>query len=156
MMNIKRLLLLLSVMGFAVGCASTPEEVEGETAPVATEESAISTPAESIDEPTAVVEEEIPAEEDTGDTSYVVEQGDNLWTISGQEDIYDNPYQWPLIYKANRDQIRDADLIFPGQEFTIVRGMSEYEIDAAVNHAKTRGAWTLGEVEASDEAYLNE
>ncbi|NOR52314.1 MAG: LysM peptidoglycan-binding domain-containing protein, partial [Gammaproteobacteria bacterium] len=52
---------------------------------------------------------------DTGDTSYVVEQGDNLWTISGQEDIYDNPYQWPLIYKANRDQIRDADLIFPGQ-----------------------------------------
>lgn len=147
-MNIKRLLLLFMVMGFAVGCASTPEEDQGETAavpvaPVVEEEPVVQEP---------VVQEVV--EEDTGITSYMVERGDNLWSISGKDDIYGNPYQWPLIYKANRGKIIDADLIYPGQDFEIVRGMSDDAINAAVNHAKTRGAWTLGEVEASDQAYL--
>ena len=50
-------------------------------------------------------------------SSYQVVSGDNLWDISGKDSIYGNPYQWPLIYKANSDQIKDADLIFPGQTF---------------------------------------
>lgn len=86
--------------------------------------------------------------------SYTVERGDSLWRISGKDSVYGNPYQWPLIYKANRDQIRDADLIFPGQNLSIERGMSAADIDAAVMHAKTRGAWSVGPVEASDRAYL--
>jgi nucleoid-associated protein YgaU len=86
--------------------------------------------------------------------SYDVISGDTLWGISAKSDIYGNPYQWPLIYKANRSQIKDADLIFPGQSLAIKRGASAAEVDAAVNHARTRGAWSLGVVEASDEAYL--
>jgi nucleoid-associated protein YgaU len=86
--------------------------------------------------------------------SYTVVAGDTLWGISAMSDIYGNPYQWPLIYKANRSQIQDADLIFPGQNFAIQRDASAAEIDAAINHARTRGAWSLGVVEASDEAYL--
>lgn len=85
---------------------------------------------------------------------YVVERGDNLWDISGKDEIYGNPFQWPLIYKANRDKINDADLIYPGQEFAIDRDFSMGEKDAAVEHAKTRGAWSLGVVEESDRAYL--
>ncbi len=85
--------------------------------------------------------------------TYTVVSGDNLWNISGQASVYGNPYQWPLIYKANSDQIEDADLIFPGQEFDIPNA-STAEIDAAVQHAKTRGAWSVGEVEASDRDYL--
>ena len=85
---------------------------------------------------------------------YMVERGDNLWDISGKSEIYGNPYQWPLIYKANRDKIQDADLIYPGQEFAIDRDFSMGERDAAVEHAKTRGAWSLGVVEESDRAYL--
>ncbi len=139
-MNIKRLLLLLMVMGFAVGCSSTPEQDEGETAP----------------EPEAPLAEEATVEDSDGSTNYMVENGDNLWTISGQGNVYGNPYQWPLIYKANRDQIKDADLIYAGQDLAITRGMSDDAINAAVNHAKTRGAWSLGESESSDEAYLNE
>ena len=84
---------------------------------------------------------------------YTVISGDNLWNISGKNEVYGNPYQWPLIYKANSDQIKDADLIFPGQVFSIPSA-SAGEIDAAVQHAKTRGAWTIGEVEASDQEYL--
>ncbi len=85
---------------------------------------------------------------------YTVVRGDSLWKISGKPEIYNNPYQWPLIYKANSAQIKDADLIYPGQNFSIDRNPTAAEVDAAVRHAKTRGAWTLGEVEASDRAYL--
>lgn len=85
---------------------------------------------------------------------YNVETGDSLWKISGKDEIYANPYQWPLIYKANSDKIKDADLIYPGQEFTINPNPSAGEVDAAINHAKTRGAWALGVVEESDKAYL--
>lgn len=87
-------------------------------------------------------------------TIYTVMRGDNLWNISGKSEIYGDPFQWPLIYKANSDKIRDADLIYPGQEFDIDLAPSASEVDAAVQHAKTRGAWSLGVVEESDRAYL--
>jgi len=89
-----------------------------------------------------------------GENSYEVVGGDNLWNISAKDSIYANPYQWPLIYKANRDKIKDADLIHPGQVFDIDRDASSADVDAAVNHAKTRGAWSVGTTEASDDAYL--
>ena len=89
-----------------------------------------------------------------GADSYSVVRGDNLWDISGKSDIYGDSYQWPLIYKANRDQIKDPDLIFPGQNLEIDRNASAAEIDAAINHAKTRGAWSVGDVEQSDLDYL--
>lgn len=90
----------------------------------------------------------------TATDSYTVMRGDSLWGISAKSEIYGNPYQWPLIYKANRDKIKDADLIYPGQEFSIDRSASAADIDAAINHARTRGAWSLGVVEDSDMAYL--
>lgn len=86
--------------------------------------------------------------------SYQVVHGDSLWGISGQDVIYDNPYYWPLIFRANADRIRDADLIYPGQGLDIPRDYGRGEADAAVNHARNRGAWSLGTVEASDRAYL--
>jgi len=89
-----------------------------------------------------------------GADQYEVMRGDNLWNISGKGDIYGNPYQWPLIYKANRDKISDADLIYPGQVFDIDRAASSADIDAAIQHAKTRGAWSIGVTEESDKAYL--
>lgn len=89
------------------------------------------------------------------DDHYMVERGDSLWGISGKSQVYGNPYQWPLIYKANQDKIKDADLIYPGQRFAIERGVSAADIDAAVHHAKTRGAWSIGTVESSDKAYLS-
>ena len=87
-------------------------------------------------------------------TSYTVAKGDHLWGISEMGDIYGTPYNWPLIYKSNASQINDADLIFPGQELDIPRNSSQGQIDSAVMHAKTRGAWSMGTTEASDTAYL--
>ncbi len=87
--------------------------------------------------------------------NYTVEQGDSLWRISGKGEVYGNPFQWPLIYRNNQDKIQDADLIYPGQEFTIDKFPTQDAVDAAVNHARTRGVWSIGTVEESDRAYLN-
>lgn len=88
-------------------------------------------------------------------SSYSVVRGDNLWNISGKDEVYADPYQWPLIYKTNRDKIKDADLIHPGQVLDIDQNASASEIDAAINHAKTRGAWSVGDTEQSDREYLS-
>jgi len=85
---------------------------------------------------------------------YTVSRGDSLWSISGDSSVYADPYQWPLIYKANRNQIKDADLIYPGQALDIDRSASSADIDAAVSHARGRGAWAVGVTEDSDRAYL--
>ena len=86
-------------------------------------------------------------------SNYEVQRGDHLWGIASQPRIYGNPYAWPLIYKTNSAKIKDADLIHPGQNFDINRSAASGDIDAAVRHAKTRGAWTLGATEDSDKRY---
>lgn len=86
---------------------------------------------------------------------YLVVSGDNLWNIAGQDTVYSNPFMWPLIYKANSGQIKDADMIHPGQYFYIPKARGA-ERAAAIEHAKNRGSWTLGETEASDMDYLSQ
>jgi len=56
--------------------------------------------------------------------SHEVVKGECLWWIAEYEEIYNDPFMWPLIYKANRNQINDPDLIYPGQVFYIPRTFS--------------------------------
>jgi len=100
-----------------------------------------------------VMVEEVMEEESPYIGGYLVVGGDSLWTISGQDSIYGNPFEWPLIYKANSGQIKDADLIYPGQYFYIPKAKGSDRANA-IAHAKNRGAWTIGETEASDLDYL--
>ncbi|HUU49574.1 MAG TPA: peptidoglycan-binding protein [Nitrospinota bacterium] len=76
-------------------------------------------------------------------TSHNVVKGESLWVISEYKDVYNNPLQWPLIYKANKNQIKDPDLVFPGQNLTISRDNPYKEKEDAVKFAKTRGPWSL-------------
>ncbi len=87
-------------------------------------------------------------------SAYVVQAGDHLWGISSQPKVYGDPYQWPLLFKRNRAEITDADLIYPGQMIQIERDMSDAQIQEAIDHARSRGAWVLGVVEGSDLRYL--
>jgi nucleoid-associated protein YgaU len=103
----------------------------------------------------AAVETATVAEESPYLGGYLVVSGDNLWNIAGQDTVYSNPFMWPLIYKANSGQIKDADLIHPGQYFYIPKARGA-ERAAAIEHAKNRGSWTLGETEASDMDYLSQ
>jgi nucleoid-associated protein YgaU len=45
---------------------------------------------------------------------HVVVEGECLWMIAGMEYGHPYYYKWPLIYNANRDLIKDPDLIYPG------------------------------------------
>ena len=49
--------------------------------------------------------------------TYVVQKGDSLSKIAGT--FYGSTKNWRLIYDANRDRIKDPDLIQPGWKLTI-------------------------------------
>ena len=53
--------------------------------------------------------------------SYTVIKGDCLWNIAKKDYIYNDPLMWPRIYEDNKDKIKDPDLIYPQQVFTIIR-----------------------------------
>lgn len=52
-----------------------------------------------------------------GGQSYTVVKGDSLSKIA--KHFYGNAGQWKKIYEANKDQIKNPDLIYPGQTFRI-------------------------------------
>ncbi len=49
--------------------------------------------------------------------SVIVQPGNSLWRIARK--LYGSGWQYTVIYSANADQIRDPDLIYPGQVFAI-------------------------------------
>ncbi len=57
--------------------------------------------------------------EEPTEVNYTVVKGDYLWKIAKKPDFYGNGFAWPMIYKANRDKIKNPDLIYPKQVFTI-------------------------------------
>jgi nucleoid-associated protein YgaU len=62
--------------------------------------------------------ERIPVPPATGNSErLVVVRGDSLWNIARAH--YGTGFQHTLIYGANKDQIRDPDLIYPGQVFSL-------------------------------------
>ena len=44
---------------------------------------------------------------------------DCLWNISKKKNIYDSPFLWPKIWQANRERIKDPDIIHVGQRLMI-------------------------------------
>ncbi len=47
------------------------------------------------------------------------ENRDCLWNISGKSEIYADPHQWPKIWMANTDKIKNPDIIQPGWVLSI-------------------------------------
>jgi nucleoid-associated protein YgaU len=50
---------------------------------------------------------------------YTVIPGDCLWLIASYLSIYSDAKRWPDIYEANKDKIKDPDMIYTNQEFLI-------------------------------------
>ncbi|NOZ63827.1 MAG: LysM peptidoglycan-binding domain-containing protein [Caldiserica bacterium] len=67
-----------------------------------------------VEEQLKAYKEEVKVE--TG-KSYTVLKGDSLWKIS--EKFYGTPLKWPLIYKANQNEIKNPNRIYPGQKLVI-------------------------------------
>jgi len=96
--------------------ASQKEKVETKPTPVK-----VTKPAPSPEEIYKANYEKLP-------TSHTVVKGECLWWIAEYKQIYNDPFMWPLIFKANRDKIKNPDLIYPGQVFEIPREFSLEEL----------------------------
>ncbi|MDE6107443.1 MAG: flavocytochrome c [Oscillospiraceae bacterium] len=55
-------------------------------------------------------------------SEYVVEAGDNLWKIA--QKMLGSGSKWEEIYEANKDQIKDPNMIYVGQKLTIPDGQT--------------------------------
>lgn len=121
----KRILLMLFAVAFSIqlGCAGTKiitKEVPSSEPVVNT---SILTPV-----PVRIIGQAQVAE------TYKVVRGDCLWKIAANQ--YADAFQWPLVFQANRDQIRDPNLIYPKQVFVIARGHSPKAVEDAKKAAR--------------------
>jgi nucleoid-associated protein YgaU len=62
---------------------------------------------------------------------YVVKDGDSLYKITGSKDHLSDPNLWPIVYDLNHNEIKDPNLIFPGQEVLIRKVVTADEVKAA-------------------------
>lgn len=66
---------------------------------------------------------------------YEVRAGQNLAEIASLPEVYGDGLLWPLIYRANRDQIKTPREIAPGQVLDIPRDKNNEELEAARREA---------------------
>lgn len=63
------------------------------------------------------------AQSNTPMQAITVQKGATLWAIARER--YGDPFLYVQVFEANRTQIRDPDLIYPGQVFTLPEGDGE-------------------------------
>jgi len=66
---------------------------------------------------------------------------DCLWNIAKKPKIYDNAFLWPKIWQANRDQIKNPDVIHPGQKLAVPpkADLTQEEKSAAREYWRNKG-----------------
>lgn len=82
-----------------------------------------------IEKPRPVRERPLPS-------SYTAKRGESLPLIAAQSDVYNDPSLWPLLYRANRDQIKDPRHIWPGQVLRIPRNVSKDDLAEARRYSQ--------------------
>lgn len=71
-------------------------------------------------------------------TYHMVRRGETLPRIAARQDVYGDSSLWPLLYRANRDQIKDPRTIWAGQVLRIPRNLGRDEIAEARRYAHER------------------
>jgi nucleoid-associated protein YgaU len=125
--KIGSIFLVLFVGGLVIsGCG--PKKVVNTEVPAAPQAEETPTPVQSM--PTVM-----PTSTPTASKKYTVKKGDTLWAIAGKSEIYSDSFEWPILYKANRDLIQDPDLIYANQVLAVKEDISPDEKDKAVKAA---------------------
>lgn len=70
--------------------------------------------------------------------SHTVKRGETFPQIAAQPEVYGDASLWPLIYKANRDQISNPGVLWPGQVLRIPRNSDKNDINEARRFASER------------------
>jgi hypothetical protein len=68
-------------------------------------------------------------------TQYTVKRGETLPQIAAHPDVYNDYRLWLLLYRSNRDQIRDPNHLWSGQILSIPRNPSREELAEARRQA---------------------
>ncbi|WP_224982910.1 LysM peptidoglycan-binding domain-containing protein [Geomonas agri] len=68
--------------------------------------------------------------------SWTVRRGESLPLIASRAEVYGDRNLWPLIYRANRDQIRDPKHIWPGQVLRVPRNAGRDDYAEARHYAQ--------------------
>ena len=55
----------------------------------------------------------------TYEVRLIPERRDSLWRIAEYSFVYNDPWKWTLLYEANKDRIKNPNLIYPGQQLRI-------------------------------------
>jgi nucleoid-associated protein YgaU len=71
-------------------------------------------------------------------SSHTVKRGETLPQIASQPDVYNDYRLWPLLYRANRDQISDPKHIWPGQVLRIPRNQTREEMNEARRYSLSK------------------
>lgn len=74
---------------------------------------------------------------------YRVGSNDTLASIAALIGVYSDPMLWPLLYQANRDQIKDPAHIYVGQVLKIPRGLPVADLEAARQKAREAGLFGI-------------
>lgn len=96
--------------------ARAPDTAEGSNDTAASAPGQVASSGQDIPTMTAVQVGD-PGDERFASGQAIIRRGDNLWTIARR--VYGQGIRYTTIYQANRDQIRDPDLIYPGQVFDL-------------------------------------
>jgi hypothetical protein len=76
---------------------------------------------------------------------YVVKKGDSLWKISAKSSVYGDPFEWPLLFRANRDQITDPDIIDTNEELGVKKDFDENRGCRRERHAAIQASFTAAQ-----------
>jgi nucleoid-associated protein YgaU len=77
---------------------------------------------------------------------YAVTAGETLWSIAARREVYADPLLWPLLYQANRDQIKDPQHIYAGQVLAIPRNLSAADLEQAREKARKSDIFPLNQL----------
>ena len=141
----KQLVLMLMIVAFMIGgfgCAK--KQVQTEPEKVEPQKSEVTQKAEPVKKEVPEKKEVPPTPMEMYELDYAdltlqhtVEKGECLWWIAEYTKIYNDPFMWPLLFKANRDKINDPDLIYPGQVLYVPR---TFDLDELRDSRRSAGA----------------
>jgi hypothetical protein len=145
-------ILISLLLGLATlqGCAASGEKVADETQPADRATVAVAIPSPSpqqavatsspvVEAPVVTAEKQLvaPAVSALPPDRYTVVSGDTLWQIAEKKEVYGDARLWPLLQRANRQQVGPQGQLSIGQVLIINRSFSNEEKAALIGNTRS-------------------
>ena len=85
---------------------------------------------------------------------YIVGDGQNLFSIAGRNEVYQNSNLWPLLWTANRSQLREPWQLVSGMHLKVPAHPTVDQVSAALAYSRTHTVLTTRASDADLPAVL--